>query len=237
MQPYQSLVEAALSGDQPAFDQLVRSFGDAAREWAFQVLGDRLLAEDVAQESFLVAYRQLHQLRDTRAFPAWLKRIVISQCHRITRRAAPLSPLEDETNLPESAHDPAVEVEHREMEAALRKAVAGLPAGERAVTEMFYIVGYSQAEIAEQLQLPLTTIKKRLQYARERLKETMSEQIVAALRLDHDTERFTGTPPLAMLPLPYGYIASYSDQPTAPADEFEDLIAFLQQQQLIPTFE
>lgn len=239
MQSYESLVQAALGGDQPAFDELVLRFHDAAREWAFQALGDPHLAEDAVQEAFLIAYRQLGQLRDARAFPSWLKRIVISQCHRITRRSTPVAPLDDETRLADVERDPAAEVESRELQDTLRKAVQGLPEGERAVTEMFYIVGYSQQEIAEQLHLPLTTVKKRLQYARERLKETMSEQVVAALRLDHDLERFMGTPPVGMMPiLPYGYAAGYDDVSSeSAAEQFEDLIAFLQEQHLIPMFE
>jgi len=51
--------------------------------------------------------------------------------------------------------------------------VRALPDHEREVTELFYITGYSQQEIAEQLAVPLTTVKKRLQYAREHLRETM----------------------------------------------------------------
>jgi RNA polymerase sigma factor (sigma-70 family) len=244
MQPYESLVQAAQGGDLPAFDELVVRFQDAAREWAFQVLGDAHLAEDAAQEAFLVAYHQLEQLRDPKAFPSWLKRIVISQCHRITRRTTPVTPLDDEAAVSDTGRDPAAEAESRELEATLRKAVAGLPAGERAVTELFYIVGYSQQEIAEQLQLPLTTVKKRLQYARERLKATMAAEFVAMLHLDDESDRFTGRPPLAVLPLYIGYTApppaddtpTNGDDPSAVA-EFEALIAYLQGQQLIPMFE
>jgi RNA polymerase sigma factor (sigma-70 family) len=239
MPPYESLVESAQNGDQPAFAELVIRFQDAAREWAFQMLGDPHLAEDAAQEAFLIAYRQLDQLRDPKAFPAWLKRIVISRSHRILRRRQTAAPLDDETRSPEAERDPASEVEKRELQESLRRAVENLPEGERAVTELFYLIGYSQQEIAEQLQLPLTTVKKRLQYARERLKESMSAQIVARLHLDDEAERFTGTLPMGILPsLVYGYAAAYSpDSEQVLAEEQIALIEFLQEQQLIPVFE
>jgi RNA polymerase sigma factor (sigma-70 family) len=239
MSSYESLVEAAQNGDQPAFAELVVRFQDAAREWAFQTLGDPHLAEDAAQEAFLVAYRQLDQLRDPKAFPAWLKRIVISRSHRITRRRPPAAPLDDDVSVPEAGRDPAAEVERLELQETLHRAVKNLPEGERSVTELFYIVGYSQQEIAERLGLPLTTVKKRLQYARERLKETMSAQIVARLHLDDEMDRFTGTPPTASLPsFVYGYAASYApDSEPSAAEAVDALIEFLQQQQLIPTFE
>lgn len=237
MPPYERLVEAAQHGDQPAFAELVLRFQDAAREWAFQTLDDPHLAEDAAQEAFLVAYRQLDQLRDPKAFPAWLKRIVVSQCHRILRRRQmPSAPLDDEAPVPDVERDPAAEVEQREMRESLHRAVQNLPEGERAVTELFYIVGYSQQEIAERLQLPLTTVKKRLQYARERLKETMSAQVVAKLHLDDEMDQFTGTSPLALLPI-YGYAASYSSDESSSGEAIEELVEFLQQQQLIPMFE
>lgn len=233
MPSYESLIEAAQHGDQSAFAELVLRFQDAAREWAYQSLGDPHLAEDAAQEAFLIAYRQLDQLRDPKAFPSWLKRIVISQCHRILRRREmPSAPLDDEAPVPETGHDPAAEVEQREIEESLHRAVQNLPDGERAVTELFYIVGYSQQEIAERLQLPLTTVKKRLQYARERLKETMSAQIVARLRLDDEMEQFTDTP--TYLPI-YGYAAAFDESSSDEA--IEELVEFLQQQQLIPMFE
>jgi len=54
------------------------------------------------------------------------------------------------------------------------RAVRSLPEHERVVTELFYIGDYSQQEIAEQLAVPLTTVKKRLQYAREHLRETIT---------------------------------------------------------------
>lgn len=240
MPSYESLVQAAQQDDQAAFDELVVRFQAAAREWAFQALGDTHLAEDAVQEAFLLAYRQIHQLREPTAFPAWLRRIVVSQCHRITRRRTLITPLDEDTSA-DDEHDPAEAVENRELVDTLRRAVQGLPAGERAVTELFYITGYSQQEIARQLELPLTTVKKRLQYARERLKETMSPQIVASLHLDDDPDPFTGLHPMASVPFVpvLGYTAAYSwndDDPSA-ADEMNELISYLQQQQLIPVLD
>ncbi|MEP7294049.1 MAG: RNA polymerase sigma factor, partial [Chloroflexota bacterium] len=140
--------------------------------WAYQALGDKHLAQDVAQEAFLTAYQKLDQLREPAAFPAWLKRIVLTHAHRITRRKSPyLLPLEDE-DTPQHA-DPAASAEARELEEQVSQAVRSLPEHERVVTELFYITGYSQQEIAERLAVPLTTVKKRLQYAREHLRETM----------------------------------------------------------------
>jgi RNA polymerase sigma factor (sigma-70 family) len=160
-----------------AFERLMHAFEGAAFHWAYMALGDAQLAQDAVQEAFITAYRNLDQLREPSAFPAWFKRIVFSQCNRLTRRVTP--PLEGlDEEVPVGGDDPAREVEDRERQAQVMEAVRQLPEHERAVTELFYLVGFSQQEIAEQLALPLTTVKKRLQYARERLKETLPAQIV-----------------------------------------------------------
>lgn len=179
MQAYDHLVKRAQSADraerEEAFNQLIIRFQDAAQSWAYRMLNDENLAQDAAQEAFIAAYEKIDQLQDPAAFPAWLKRIVVTQCSREGRRkgfrVTLSSPFEDDE--PVAHDDPADAVEERDLQEQVSRAVRALPEHERVVTELFYITGYSQQEIAEQLALPLTTVKKRLQYAREHLRETI----------------------------------------------------------------
>ncbi len=69
-----------------AFGELVERFRDMACGYAYSVLGDFHLAEDAAQDAFVVAYRNLQQLRYPEAFPGWFRRIVSSACGQISRR-------------------------------------------------------------------------------------------------------------------------------------------------------
>jgi hypothetical protein len=73
--------------------------------------------------------------------------------------------------------------ETTERNATVRDAVRGLPEHERSVVELFYLAGLSQQEVAQTLAVPLTTVKKRLQYARERLKSSggLDRQIISQL--------------------------------------------------------
>lgn len=181
MQGYEELVRKAQAAEgrarEEAFGELIAPFQSVARGWAYNRLGDAHLAQDVAQEAFLTAYQKLDQLRDPAAFPAWLKRIVLTYCHRAIRRRSPhLLPLED-TAAPQA--DPAASAEDRELKEKVNRAVRSLPDHERVVTEMYYITGYSQQEIAQALALPLTTVKKRLQYAREHLREAMPTMMLS----------------------------------------------------------
>ncbi len=157
-----------------AFEVLAAEFSAQAERWAYQVLGDPAAAQDAAQEALITAFEHLGALRDPAAFPGWLKRIVSRQCSRITRARDYDAPaLEDET-LAEDDDDPAAIAEARELARRLRGALDRLPEGERRVTELFYLSDLSQQEIAERMALPLTTVKKRLQYAREHLRETLA---------------------------------------------------------------
>jgi len=163
-----------------AFAGLIDRFWNSAVSWAYAYLGDLDHAQDAAQEAFISAYCQLGTLREARAFPSWLRRLVITQAMRTVRdRTQATQALDDETVTSET-DDPAHVVETTTWRSGVREAVRALPDHERSVTELFYLDGYSQQEIAEALALPLTTVKKRLQYARERLRGSpqLIDQIV-----------------------------------------------------------
>lgn len=171
MDTVETLVGQAQQGDtdaELAFGELIERFWDTSVRWAYFSLGDFDLAQDAAQEAFIAAYRHINDLQEPRAFPSWLRRIVLSQAQRILRRQQGTSPLDDDVIA--SPDDPARELDEALLTRNVRDAVRDLPAHERSVTELFYLSGYSQQEIADTLDLPLTTVKKRLQYARERLK-------------------------------------------------------------------
>lgn len=187
MADYETLVRRAQSetddtARQDAFGALVEQFQDAVLSWTQAILGDYEQAQDAAQEAFVTAYKHLDQLRDPKAFPAWLKRIAQTQSYRITRCKRLTTAWNDEADTPVPTRDPAIVIEDDETRRRVLNAVTTLPEGERVVTELFYLTGFSQNEIAERLQLPLTTVKKRLQYARERLRERLPRNAVMWLR-------------------------------------------------------
>src|SRR5262245_51088506 len=88
-----------------AFSALVRHFQDLAYGCAYAVLRNSALAEEIAQEAFVTAWRRLHQLREPAAFSGWLRRIVISHCNRFMRRCEHLKavPLQHAANAVDSA--------------------------------------------------------------------------------------------------------------------------------------
>lgn len=166
----------ALAERHAAFGELVHRFQDMAFACAYSVLSDAYLAEDVAQEAFVTAWQQLSHLREPEAFPGWFKRIVLTQCNRLTRgKRLQLVPLENCDIKPAENPGPAAAAEENELLSKVMVAIKALPDNERLVTTLFYIDGYTQVDIGEFLELPVTTVNKRLYVARQKLRESVVE--------------------------------------------------------------
>ena len=179
----ESLVLRACEGDENAYGVIVRRFQDMAVGYGYSILRDFQLAEDAAQEAFLEAYRNLEKLREPAAFPGWFRRILFKQCDRLIRGKSITTVSLDAA--PEQAApepDQSDELEQREMKERVLEAVDALPEHERAATMLYYIGGYSQVEIGEFLDAPVTTVKKRLHSARSRLREMLIDAVEESLR-------------------------------------------------------
>ncbi len=178
MKELAELVEAAQSGDSEAYDALFQRFQQMAYAVANRYLGDHHLAQDVVQEAALEAFVHLQELKEPDAFPGWFRQIVFRQCTRVLRQASvpslSLEAVSDGLLAESTPEELAMQAEVREY---VRSAVASLPKPERLVTVLFYGRHYSYAEVSAFLKIPLSTVKKRLYSARQKLRV----QIQAAL--------------------------------------------------------
>ena len=179
MKTYREWVLQAQSTDSRernyAFDHLARDFQGMVYGVAYSRLSNTQLAEDAAQDAFLTAFKHIEQLQDVSAFPAWLRRIAFSKADRILRRQGPhVDTIDGQENLASPEPTPEYHLEKAELRQRVRLAVAALPANERELTRDYYLHGETQREISERRQIPLSTVKKRLQYAREHLRGLIS---------------------------------------------------------------
>jgi RNA polymerase sigma factor (sigma-70 family) len=175
------LVEAAQAGDGEAYAALIQRFQPMAYATAYRYLGDHYLAQDLVQEAALEAFVHLPQLKEPGAFPGWFRQIVFRQCTRVLRQATvPSTSLEAVSDGLLAESTPEEIAVQEEVQACVRSAVASLPQHEQLVTVLFYGCRYSYNEVSAFLKIPLTTVKKRLYSARQKLKV----QLQATL---HDT--------------------------------------------------
>jgi RNA polymerase sigma factor (sigma-70 family) len=169
-----TLVTTVRKGNHRAFGEIVRRFQDMAWASAFAQIGDAHLAQDAAQEAFVEAYLKLKDLREPEAFPGWFRSIVFKHADRQRRVRRPdLVAPEVFSQFPSQIPDPLTQTVAQEFRASVQDVVAELPEDLRMVTVLFHLDGYSQKEISQFLDVPVSTIKKRLFDGRKQLKERM----------------------------------------------------------------
>ena len=177
MEELESLISRAQAGDLDAYGRIVQQFQDMAVGYAYSILGDFHLAEDAVQEAFIEAYPILSRVYGPIAFPGWFRRIIFKHCNRLTRgKRDELMPLEAMIEMPSGRRDPAVEIEEQETKSLVLAAVSALPENQRQVTTLFYISGFSQKQIADFLEVPVTTVDNRLRASRKKLKATLQSE-------------------------------------------------------------
>jgi RNA polymerase sigma factor (sigma-70 family) len=163
--------DASLAKRQEAFCGLVSLFQDMAYACAYARLGDFYLAEEAAQEAFISDWQKLNQLRKPEAFPGWFRRIVLTECSRLTRGKHLRTTLLDDGVKVRFAHaDQQTVIERDEFTTAAFKAIRKLPPTQRMTVLLFYVKEYSQKDISAFLGVPLTTVAKRLYSARVHLR-------------------------------------------------------------------
>lgn len=163
------IVERALGGDAEAFGELVRRWERRIFALSYGMLGREEDARDATQETFLAAFRNLRGFRGEAKVSSWLHRIAVNQCLTRQRRAK----VRSESALDEEAdaavqfaapleQSPARVVEERQRSVAVRRALNGLPVELRQIVVMKEFEELTFREIAEALELPLSTVKSRL---------------------------------------------------------------------------
>ena len=175
--PDAELVNRTLRGDQAAFDELVRRHRGAVRGLAERLARDWDPAQDLTQEALLRAYLRLAELREPSKFGAWVLTITRSVCLNWLTVQAIRRGLES-AQVPVFDSPPPIpadEVQRRLAVGEVRRLVDDLPALYRAPLARFYLQGQSQSEIADELGVPLGTIKARVHHARRRLREKVAQ--------------------------------------------------------------
>ena len=164
------LVEQAQRGDREAFAILARTHGDRLIGIAHRMLRDLSRAEDAVQQTLVIAWRELRQLRDPDRFEAWLNRTLVHTCYAEARRArawgAHIHVLTVEPATPDTSRN----VADRDV---LERGFRRLPPDQRALLVLRHYLGFEPAEIAEQLGIPEGTARSRLHYAHRAMRAAL----------------------------------------------------------------
>lgn len=205
------LVARCQTGHPEAFAVLVQRWHARLFNFVLRYTGNREDAADLCQEVFVAAHRRLHALRAPERFSSWLYRIAVNACHDLhrTRRAhdalgqPPREPLHEppserlsditgHTGLPAPVRDalvtpvPAADdaVHQRQLAGLLQRALAALPAEQRAVVVLKEYEGLKFTAIAAALQIPESTAKTRLYSGLKALRQTLEDWGISQESID-----------------------------------------------------
>lgn len=167
-------LDQARTGNQDAFEELVKLHQHAVYNLAYRMLGNRTEAEDAAQETFLRAYANLDRYDVARPLRTWLLSITSNYCiDRLRRRRMTLfsidEPLPNRTSLHSDEVEPEEAVIANERAALIQSLLAELSPEYRAAVVLHYWYDYAYQEIAEMLNTSESAVKSRLFRARQAL--------------------------------------------------------------------
>jgi len=174
----QKLVARVQKGDKSAFDLLVRKYQHKIVKLVSRYVRDRAEVEDIAQETFIKAYRALRGFRGESAFYTWLYRIAINTAKNYLvsqgRRPLAVEPLADDEGGPDGLvlnlredSTPEHNVLAEEIARTVEQAIGALPEDLRTAITLREIEGLSYEEIAEIMDCPIGTVRSRIFRARE----------------------------------------------------------------------
>ena len=176
------LVRLAQHGDRDAFGRLVEQFERTVYAVCLRRLGNAGDALELTQEVFLHVMNRLDQLREPERFAGWLRQVAARMAiNRATRRLPPSTVATDVLEGAGEVHsDPLDELIARERAQRLWEGLEQLKSLDRETLVAFYIHGQSLLEMADRLDTPVGTIKRRLHTARKRLRAELEAGVIDA---------------------------------------------------------
>ncbi len=165
----------ASKGDGEAQAMLYRQYSKAMFNICTRMTGNLNDAEDILQDAFVLAFRNLHQLKEAVQFGGWLKRIVVNECIRFSKKQVRWNEWDEQSN--DTLTDDSVEWWTTINLEMVHREIKGLPDGCRQVFNLYVLEDYSHKDIASNLGISESTSKSQYHRARQLLKERITKQI------------------------------------------------------------
>ncbi len=162
------LARVAATEDSAAFESLVKRHQSKVRNWLRQLTGDPALADDLAQETFIHAWRGVRSFKGSGKFSSWLMKIAYNNFLQSYRRQKRELRLADHLGASQLFVEPGEDAEEL---VDLPRMLSLLKQEERVAMILCYAHGYSHAEISEITDTPLGTVKSHIRRGRSKIQE------------------------------------------------------------------
>lgn len=171
-------IEKVKSGQTNHFSYLVEKYQDIVFSIALKVLKNRADAEEMAQESFIKAYKSLHTFKGTAKFSTWLYRITYNNCISEVRKKKIYFTSTDDVEIKDESDDFNIDALPAENRARyVKEALEKLPEEEYTLVLLYYFENQSIGEIVKVTKLSASNVKVKLHRARKRLYSILNEML------------------------------------------------------------
>jgi RNA polymerase sigma-70 factor, ECF subfamily len=191
------LIHRSQAGDTDAFGELVTKYRTKIFNMIYGMVGNETDAWDLAQESFLKAWRSIHRFQGRSSFYTWLYRITINVAIDSLRRKCRRSEVELDDAIPLFLPGPGVNCERSEIREQVYAALAQLTPEHRAVIVLKEIEDLQYHEIAEILGISVGTVMSRIFYARKKL-QSILRPIFTPVEVEKEKPRFSRNAAIAL---------------------------------------
>lgn len=181
-----TLIEKSIQGDVASFEKLIVKYNRYVYNIAFRMMGNEEDAKDMSQETLIKAFKAIGQFKMEASFSTWLYRITINVCKDELRKRKENvlsydAELSEESTLKDIIRDdaanPILIYEKIELKASIETALSKLSDDNKSVVVLKDLLGYSYEEIGEILQIPIGTVRSRLNRSRSALKHILQIQL------------------------------------------------------------
>lgn len=172
---HEDLIDSCLAGDHWAQEKLYNLYSKAMFNICCRICNDRDDAEDVLQDAFISAFKNLHTYQRKAAFGAWLKRIVVNKAlNFVKKNKVEIVPLEGEDRYEDDNTEEIIDfpVTVDQVKSAMNQ----LPDGYRIVFSLYLLEGYDHAEIADILNITTSTSKSQYNRSKKKIKEILQKE-------------------------------------------------------------
>jgi len=170
------LVQLVKAGEAEPFDELVRRHSVKIHDLCYKILRNYDDASDIAQETFIKAYRKINKFDGRSQFSTWLYRIAVNNCLNYLKKQRPTEEIYDEM-MSGGKDDPVERYRSKKLKEMIYEAVAKLPTVQRAVFTLRTLEDMSYQEVSEILKKPISTIKVNHHLAVKNLRNYMKAKV------------------------------------------------------------
>ena len=187
-------LKKACAGDLDAYQRFIREFSPRVHAIAYQMVGNSIDAQDIAQNVFLRLYRSLNRYNPQFVFTTWLYRLTVNLSIDFLRKNArhrniSLEETRHANNLKSDLLPPDAAFENTELQGAIRKISEGMPFKQRKVFVLKELQGLSTEEVAQILKCKTVTVRVHLAHARQHVKRALKNLIPDRIMVASGQER------------------------------------------------